>query len=156
MWFSADGCTGWHFIKHHFSARLPASLVLQTYCLSHQEEQVLKVRTEQVPLCRKWSRWPIYDGLPLLDERLIQSQTDQLPIKRGLGWGNLYFPVTDNRLNHFLRLCPLSISITDLSRNEVPYDQFCAIFHWYLLMNVWILPKLLTSVLGYILFSHPF
>lgn len=22
MWFSADGCTGWHFIKHHFSAKL--------------------------------------------------------------------------------------------------------------------------------------
>ena len=22
MGFSADGCTGWHFIKHHFSAKL--------------------------------------------------------------------------------------------------------------------------------------
>lgn len=53
---AAQDGTSWNIIS---LLSCPAPLVLQTYCLSHQEELVLKVRTEQGSLLRKQSRWPI-------------------------------------------------------------------------------------------------
>lgn len=108
-----------------------ASLVFQTYCLSHQEAQVLKVRTEWVPWLRKHSRWPIYDGLPSLDERPCQSQANPSPIKRGLGEGictSLF-----HRTN--LSIFPDSLASTDT-------------YKWF-----WISPKFLIAVPGCALLS---
>lgn len=136
MCFSPDGCTGWHFIKLHFSVKLLSISGATNILFISSRGAGSKVRTEWVPLERKKrSRWLISDSLPSLDNSLFQSWADQLPMNRGW-WRDMHWPVTQIQLIHFLRLCPLSSSISDLSRNEEdPYDQVCELFHWYLHLN---------------------
>lgn len=117
MWFSPDGCTGWHFIKHHFSAKLHSISGASNILLISSRRAGSKVRTEQVPLLRKWSRWPVYDGLPSLEEQLIQPGADWLPINRSLGGG--ICPLLWHRISSFIFSDSAHYPVPSLTTSEM-------------------------------------
>lgn len=117
---SPDGCTGWHVLQHHFSAKLHSISGASDILFISSGRARSKVRTEQEPLLWKRSRWPIYDGLPLLDEKMLQAQADPCQLTEVLAGGPALASDTESACP-FRRLCPLSSSITDLSRKgEAP------------------------------------
>lgn len=75
-----------------------------------------------------WSAFPRGEPVPVPSGPVANEQRSW--------WRARHWPVTQIQLIHFPRLCPLSSSITDLSRNEeVPYDQASELFHCYLHLN---------------------
>lgn len=156
MWFSADGCTGWHFIKHHFSATLHSISGASNILFISSRGAGSKGKIWTSAIAKEKSRWPIYDGLPSLDERRLQPQADQLPIKKGLGWGICTF------LWHRISLLFFSDSAHYLFQH-CPLQKWRGP-SWPVLWNIpWIhtseyldFSQILTPVPGDILFSDPF
>lgn len=115
--------------------------MLQTYCLSHQEEQVLKVRSEQVPLLRKRADGPsTMVCLRLMRDGSNPKQTS-CQLKKVLAEGSVFSCDTESAY-YFSQTLPTTCSSTALSRNEeAPHGQFYGIFRGYILVSIWISPK---------------
>lgn len=131
MWFSPDGCTRWHFIKHHFSAKLHSISGASNILFISSRGAGSKVRTEQVPSLRKQSRWPIFDGLSSLDEKLLQSQADQCQLIEVLAEGYVLSCDTESFYPFSKILTTIQFYHWPLQKWRSPLWPMLWNIHWY-------------------------
>lgn len=119
MWSPPDGCTGWHFIKHHFSAELLGISGASDILFISSRGAGSKVRTEWVPL-RSGGNGA--DGpsrmvcLPLM-RACSSPEWTSCQWTAVLVEGSALACDTDSA-HPFSQTLPAISSITDLSRNE--------------------------------------
>lgn len=153
MWFSPDGCTGWHCIKHHFSAKPHSISGASDILFISSRGAGSKVRTERVPL-RSGGNGA--DGpsrmvcLPLMRACSSPEQTN-CQWTEVLVEGSALACDTDSAY-------PLSQTLPTIQFHHWPLLQKWRSPLWPGLRAIPLIltPELRTPVPGYILFSYPF
>lgn len=112
--------------------------MLQTYCLSHQEEQVLKVRSEQVPLLRKRADGPSTMAcLRLMRDSSNPKQTS-CQLKEVLAEGPVLSCATESA--HAFS-DSARYSVPSLSLPEMMRPLRASSMEYSILVRIWISPK---------------